>query len=59
MIETTHFYLVAVEGRLTRDPVTKVPLSEKPQRKPRNQFYMRRVRSGDAKIVTKEPRNDG
>lgn len=66
----TYFYLRAVEGRLTRDPTTKVPLSAKGERKPKTSFYIRRVRSGDAEeiedpnmtaelLTIEEPRTDG
>ncbi len=47
MNEATHFYLKFVEGRLVRDPKTRAQLSAKGERKPRNTYWIRRLRSGD------------
>lgn len=72
MREPTHFYLRAVDGRLGRDPKTRAPLSEKGERKPRNTYWIRRLRSGDVveikdphmtvelpTMTVEEPRTDG
>jgi hypothetical protein len=68
--EATHFHLKPVEGRLVRDPKTQAKLSADGERKPRNSYWIRRLRAGDvvkyepepvakAPIVTEESKTDG
>ena len=44
------FVLNPVKGRLLRDTETRVPLQHG-ERKPRNTYYLRAVKAGDAVVV--------
>ena len=63
MSEPTHFYLRPVKGRLVRDPNTQAPLSAEGVRKPRNTYWVRRLRAGDVvelpTMTVEETRIDG
>ena len=46
-------------GLLVRDPATYRPLALEGEDKPRDQYWMRRLRDGDVVKVEAEPENQG
>ena len=40
-------FVLPVEGRLCRDPITMKPLNPEGEQKPRDGYWLRRIRCGD------------
>lgn len=47
----TELHLKPVSGLTVRDPETLQPLAEKGERKPRNTYWLRRLKDGDVTEV--------
>lgn len=43
-------FIKPAEGRQVRDPITKEPLAAEGDSKPRNSYWLRRVKEGDVVI---------
>lgn len=40
---------------LVRDPVTRAPLKKQGETKPRNTYWLRRIKDGSCELITKQP----
>lgn len=56
--QETVFLKPGRSGLIVRDPITLKPLDEKGESKPRNSYWLRRIRCGDA-IASKASRSSG
>lgn len=45
-------FIKPADGRQVRDPVTKEPLYAEGDSKPRNSYWLRRIKDGDVVIVS-------
>lgn len=52
----TELHLKPVSGLTVRDPETLQPLAEKGERKPRNAYWLRRLKDGDVTEVQAPPK---
>ncbi|ELB3891404.1 DUF2635 domain-containing protein [Morganella morganii] len=52
----TELHLKPVPGLTVRDPETLQPLAEKGEYKPRNAYWLRRLKDGDVTEVQAAPR---
>ncbi|CAB5645904.1 DUF2635 domain-containing protein [Providencia hangzhouensis] len=50
----TEIYIKPTEGLTVRDPETYQPLSIKGEKKPRNTYWLRRLKDGDVVHITQE-----
>ncbi len=47
MADQETVFVKPADGRLVRDPVSRKPLADDGETKPRNSFWLRRIRCGD------------